>query len=456
MGSAHTTHTTSEPSRFGAPVLAQYGALIAARLQQRDPAWLKTLRAAAAERLQQRGLPGKQWESWHYSPADYWLHQFSENHALAPIAPDPERAQFVDELPAGHRIHFNHGYLVDQHVEHDDRDKFLLQPIAQLDPVEHAQLIAWLGTTGHADPIADLATALSPETWVLIVRPGVRLRHPILVAHLASRPGSHIGQLLVWAQGGAEATLIEHFSADAEAGNYLHCAHTAFKLDANSRITYARLNRDGAAAQHLGVFEAELARDARLQLQVLESASAARLANKVRNGVYVRLQEPNAEFVARGAFAATDSQHIDYHFTVDHNSDHGRSDILLQGLAADRSRGVVNGRIFIAKNTRANDGHFTTHNLLLSNDAEIDAKPELEIYADEVSCAHGATIGQLDEEQLLYLQTRGIDRADAIALLTEGFLKAGLLDCSNNSLNEFLLQQLLVAMPSAATREVAA
>lgn len=454
MGSAHTTHTTSEPSRFGAPVLAQYGALIAARLQQRDPAWLKALRESAAERLQQRGLPGRKWEGWHYSAADYWLHQFSENHALAPIAPDPERTQFADQLPAGHHIHFNHGYLVDQHIEHDDRDKFLLQPLAQLDPVEHAPLLDWLAASDQrVDPIADLATALAPETWVLIIKPGVRLRYPILVAHLASRAGSHIGQLIVWARGGAEATVIEHFSADATAGEYLHCAHTALRLDANSRVTYARLNRDGAAAHHLGVFEAELARDARLQLQVLESASGTHLENKVRNGVYVRLGEPNAEFIARGAFAATDAQHIDYHFTVDHNSDHGRSDILVQGLAADRSRGVVNGRIFIAQNTRANDGHFTTHNLLLSSDAEIDAKPELEIYADEVSCAHGATIGQLDEEQLLYLQTRGIERAQAIALLTEGFLKAGLLDCSNNSLNEFLLQQLLAAMPSPAANE---
>lgn len=454
MGSAQTT--SQQSSRFGQPVLEQYSALIAARLQQqRDPAWVKEWRTHAADRLQQRGLPGKRWESWHYSAADLWMHQFSEQHALAPIAPDAISAQFVDELPAGHRIHFNHGYLVDQHVEHDDRDKFLLQPLAQLDPIEHAQLIAWLGTTAPADPIADLAAALAPETWVLILKPGVRLRHPILVSHLASQPGSHIGQLLVWAQSGAEATLIEHFSAAATAGSYLHCAHTALKQDANSKIIYARINRDGAAAQHLGVFQAALARDSRLLLQVLESASAKTLANKVRNGIYVALDEPNAEFIARGAFAATDTQHIDYHFTVDHNSDHGRSDILMQGLAADRSRGVVNGRIFIAQNTRANDGHFTTHNLLLSNDAEIDAKPELEIYADEVSCAHGATIGQLDEEQLLYLQTRGIERSQAIALLTEGFLRAGLLDCSNNALNEFLLQQLLVAMP-ATVAEVAA
>lgn len=439
MGSAQT-----------ATALEQYGALIATRLQQqRIPAWLKQLRETALARLQHSGLPGKKWESWHYSAADFWLQQFSEQHALAPIAPDTEGARFDDELPQGHYIHFNHGYLVDQHIEHDDREKFVLQPLAQLDATKHAQLISWLGSVAHADPIADLATALAPETWVLIIKAGARIKHPILISHLASLPGSHIGQLLVWAQSGAEATVIEHFAAAPTAGSYLHSAHTALKLEANSKVIYARINRDGAQAQHLGVFEAELARDARLQLQVLESASGPLLTNKVRNGIYVRLNEPNAEFIARGAFAAGDEQHIDYHLTVDHNSDHGRSDILFQGLAADRSRGVINGRIFIAKNTRGNDGHFTTHNLLLSNNAEIDAKPELEIYADEVSCAHGATIGQLDEEQLLYLQTRGIDRARAIALLTEGFLKAGLLDCHNSSLNEYLLQQLLVAMPIA-------
>ncbi len=441
------------PAATQQPVLEQYGALIAARLQlQRDPAWLKQLREAALTRLRASGLPSKKWESWHYSAADFWLQQFSAQHSLAPIAPDTDSVRFIGELPSSHRIHFNHGYLVDQHIEHDDREKFSLLPLAQLDTSTHAALIAWLGSVTHADPLADLTTALAPETWVLIIKPGARIKQPILISHLASQAGSHLGQLLVWAQKGAEATVLEHFAATETAGAYLHCAHTAVKLEANCKLTYARINRDGANAQHLGVFEAELARDARLQLQVLESAAAPVLTNKVRNGIYVKLAEPNAEFIARGAFAASDEQHIDYHITVDHCSDRGRSDIVVQGLAADSSRGVVNGRIYIAKNTRGNDGHFTSHNLLLSNRAEIDAKPELEIYADEVSCAHGATIGQLDEEQLLYLQTRGIDRAAAIALLTEGFLKAGLLDCNNPALNEFLLQQLLVAVPAIEGR----
>lgn len=435
-----------------APILEQYSALIAARLQtQRDPAWLKALRETALARLQRSGLPNKHWESWHYSAADFWLTQFGEQHSLAPIAPDEAAVQAMPEVPTGHQLHFNHGYLVDQQLLPGERDKFALLPLAQLDPTEHAALIDWLGGATHADPLADLATALAPESWVLVVAAEERVKQPIVISQRNTQAGAQIGQLIIWLQAGAEATVVEQFTADDCSGAYLQHAHTALKLEQNSKLIYARSNRDGAAGQHLGVTEATLARDARLQLQVLENSEGAQ--QRVRNGIYVELAGTNAEFIARGAFAASAQQHIDYHFTVDHRGDRGRSDILMQGLAAGKSRGVINGRIHIAANTRGNDGHFTSHNLLLSNDAEIDAKPELEIYADEVSCAHGATIGQLDEEQLLYLQTRGIDRAQAIALLTEGFLKAGLLDCGNIELNAFLAQRLLASLPTAGAAQ---
>jgi Fe-S cluster assembly protein SufD len=248
----------------------------------------------------------------------------------------------------------------------------------------------------------------------------------------------------------SEATLIDCFAGTAEAGDYLGISHQLFKLERGSQLTYARLHREAASGQHLGVVEAAVGRDARLRLQALAStptdAGTEQPRTRLRNGFYVRLEGTGAECIGRGAFAAAGQQHIDYHFTLDHQGDHGRSDILMQAMATAKSRGVINGRIHIAANTRANDGHFTSHNLLLSADAEIDAKPELEIYADEVKCAHGATVGQLDDEQLLYLQTRGIDHPTAVTLLIEGFLKAGLLEWSQPELDEFFQQQLLAAL----------
>lgn len=425
-------------------VLEQYTQLIAARQQRRrDPDWLQQLRNSAQRRLEGAGLPGKHRESWHYSAVDLWLEQFGERHGLAPIAPDERIGTIPVELPAGHLIRFNHGYLADQQIRSEERELFALQPLADLEAGEHAALLQWLQGDGRSESLADLITALAPETWVLTVKPNARLQHPLVVSHMASQAGAHIGQLLVWMQPGAQATLLQDFSAAKDAGEYLNLAHTALLLERGSRLIYARLNRDGAAGQHLGVIEARVGQGAHLQLQALESGSGSDLRNRIRNGFHVQLAEAGAEFTARTAFAAGDRQHIDYHFNVEHCADHGRSDIVAQGLAAAKSRGVVNGRIYIATGTRNNDGHFTSHNLLLSADAEIDAKPELEIYADEVSCAHGATVGQLDEEQLLYLQTRGIDRATAVALMTEGFLQAGLLDCRNDELNEYLQQQLL-------------
>jgi len=306
-------------------ILEQYGELIAARLRQRDPAWLKQLRENASARLQQSGLPSRKWESWHYSPADFWLAQFAEKNPLAPITPDLA-AEHSSDLPAGHVIHFNHGYLVDQQVQSDERGAFSLLPLAQLDTKQYAALIEWLGALTPADPLANLALALAPETWVLVIEANTRVKQPIIFSHRNTKAGSQIGQLIVWMRAGAEATVIEHFAADASADEYLQYAHTATRLEANSKLIYVRVNRDSDRGQHLGTFDAQLARDAQLKLQVLENGCGAQQHNRIRNGVYIDLAEPNAEFIVRGAFAASDSQHVDYHFCVDHNSDHGRSE----------------------------------------------------------------------------------------------------------------------------------
>lgn len=420
-------------------------ALIATRLQQREPAWLQTVRAKARADLNTAGLPSKRRESWHYSAADLWLQQFDQQHGLTPIAADSESAA-ADEFASTTAIQFSHGALLAQEITAADRDALTLLPLAALDAQKHADIIEWLSQQKHADSLASLATALVQESHVLIVRAEQTLAHPIAVSHFTSQSGAQVGQLIVWIEANAQATVLETFSGKTDTQS-LQIAHTQIHLACGAKLTYARLQRDQSGAQHLGIVESDIGRDAQLRMQLLRGGKESSVSNqRQRNGVYVRLQENGAEFIARGAFAAAGSQHIDYHFTVDHNADHGRCDLQIQGIAGDNSRGVINGRIFIAKNTRANDGHFTSHNLLLSNAAEIDAKPELEIYADEVRCDHGATIGQLDEDQLLYMQTRGIDHAQAVALLTEGFLKAGLLDCGNPALNDYLQQQVLLSL----------
>ena len=423
--------------------LQPLNALIAARPSTQEPMWLQALRATAHAHFNAAGLPGKRWESWHYSAADIWLQQFNEQHGLAPVALG---ADAPAAFPSDNQLHFSHGHLSSKKLD----APITLLPLQHLDAEKHAALINWLGDYPHKDSLASLATALASESWVLIIPANAQIEQPICVSHHTTQPGAQIAQLIVWVEVGAKATLLETFSGD-DSHAALQIAHTQVQVGGNAKLTYARLNRDAQNSQHLGVFEADLQRDAQLRVQVLRGGDNVADANqKQRNGLYIRLQENGAEFIARGAFAAAGAQHIDYHLTVEHNADHGRCDMQVQGIAGGKSRGVVNGRIYIAKKTRDNDGHFTSHNLLLSNDAEIDAKPELEIHADEVRCNHGATVGQFDEDQLLYLATRGIDRAEAIALLTEGFLKAGLLETGTIALDEFLQQQLLASIGGGA------
>jgi len=423
-------------------LLEQLTALAAEQRPQRhEPAWLGERRAHAQQQLGKRGLPNKRLESWHYSAGDFWLQQFGERHSLAPLTP-AEQAVTDTALPAGHKLQFSHGYLVNQQITGNDRERVTLQPLSQIDDATRDALKVAFATDSSVDSLADLATALAPEPWLLTIAAGEKLEKPLLLSHLAAEAGLQISQLIVWVKENAEATLLESFNGGCD--DYLHIAHAKLKLERGAKLTYLRLQHEGEIAHHLGSVEASVGRDAALRVQLLlggERIDSER--NRIRVGFYISLDAPGAEFTARSAFAADAQQHVDFHFTVDHRADHGRSDVLVHGLADDKSRGVVNGRIHIAANTRGNDGRFTSHNLLLSNNAEIDAKPELEIYADEVACSHGATIGQLDEEQLLYLRTRGIDEQTAISLMKEGFLTSGLLDCGNAALNGFLREQLL-------------
>ncbi|MDX9873776.1 MAG: SufD family Fe-S cluster assembly protein [Spongiibacteraceae bacterium] len=434
------------------PVLQQFAELMAARRQQRrEPEWLQAWRDNACSALLASGLPNRRLESWHYSDADIWLQQYGERHALAPITPDTDALQIPRDEPPGDQLLFNHGYLTDEQLDNIDRDKLTLLPLADLSAAEHGELLTWLQERSSSDPLGHLVSALAPESWVLIVRAGTQVSRTVVLSQLSSRPGVQAGQLIIWVQRGAQATLLDDFRALDGCAEELTLSHVLLKLDADSRLTYVRLQRDSASSQHYGVVEGDVGRDALFRAQCLVGSVSAECgdqphSNRLRNGFYIRLAEPGAEFVARGAFAASDRQHIDYHLTVDHMSDHGRSDVLFQALAGDRSRAVINGRIHIGGGTRGNDGHFTSHNLLLSDTAEIDAKPELEIYADEVACSHGATIGQLDEEQILYLQSRGIERELAITLLMEGFLKSGMLEDLDEELARFLRGHLLASI----------
>ena len=169
----------------------------------------------------------------------------------------------------------------------------------------------------------------------------------------------------------------------------------------------------------------------------------------MRNDINVLLDLEDARCTLNGLFMVGGRQHVDYHTRIDHAKPHGASEEIYKGILDGRARGVFNGRVNVHPDAQKTDAHQSNNNLLLSRHAEIDTKPELEIYADDVKCSHGATVGQLDEQSLYYLRSRGIGERQARALLTYGFAREILERVELVPLRDKLTEELLERMPNA-------
>jgi Fe-S cluster assembly protein SufD len=181
-------------------------------------------------------------------------------------------------------------------------------------------------------------------------------------------------------------------------------------------VTHYKVQREAASGFHVST------------LQVHQHASSRFTSHSVslgaalsRHDINIDLAGPGAECSLDGLYMASGRQHVDYHTLIEHKVPHCTSREDYKGVLGGRGRGVFNGRVIVHEGAQKTDASQSNKNLLLSADAEIDTKPQLEIYADDVKCAHGATVGQLDERMVFYLRSRGLDHAQARALLTYGF-----------------------------------
>jgi Fe-S cluster assembly protein SufD len=175
----------------------------------------------------------------------------------------------------------------------------------------------------------------------------------------------------------------------------------------------------------------------------------------VRSDLNSRLQASGAETIFNGLYLVDGRQHVDNHTRIDHLAPDTRSDELYRGIISGHGHAVFNGKVVVAKHAVKTDAAQTNNNLLLSRQGEIDTKPELEIYADDVKCSHGATIGQLDEQALFYLRSRGLGLDEARGLLVGAFALAVLDRIVSPDLRVFARQQLSAVLPQSAVMESA-
>ncbi|MDQ6950317.1 MAG: Fe-S cluster assembly protein SufD [Mariprofundales bacterium] len=290
---------------------------------------------------------------------------------------------------------------------------------------------------------AKLARALADGGICLCIADGVELEQPILITHpeatgsSARLHGIHIGA-------GTNATLIDHFHGVAT-GAGVGTSLCQIRLQANAALDHYRIQQNSASHFHLGRIEIGQHRDSRYRLFAAELGSALS-----RLDLVTTLLEQGAECTLNGLMVLAGRQHADHHLHINHAAPHCRSRVHYRTVADDRARVVFNGAVRVAKGANGTDSAQTNANLLLSKRAQVDTKPELEIYNDDVKCAHGATVGQLDAEQLFYLQSRGIAKAEARQLLTIAFAEALLDTVAIPELRKVIEQAIMAKLPHGA------
>ncbi len=270
---------------------------------------------------------------------------------------------------------------------------------------------------GHA--LRALNTAFLEDGGAVRLGRGVDLDRPVHLMYVAD-PGQAPNRIvhprtLVVVGAGSRLTLVEAY---AGAGDAVYCTNavTEIVLEDDAELDHYRLVREGGGTFHIGTVQVHQARNSRYRSHSVTTGGAI-----TRVELNALLDGEGADCLLQGLYVAGGSQHVDSRTAIEHARPHGTSRELYKGVLNDRARAVFNGKIVVRKEAQKTDARQSNRNLILSRDAEIDSKPQLEILADDVRCAHGTTIGQLEEDELFYLRSRGLDAALARKLLVHGF-----------------------------------
>lgn len=222
--------------------------------------------------------------------------------------------------------------------------------------------------------------------------------------------------VLIIAESGSKATIVESYASTAK--SFTNAA-VQIVVEDNANLTHYRVQRDSAEAFHVGTTEVFVFGGGRYDSTNINLGGAIS-----RHDIDLKFKAEGGEAWVDGLYMLNGSQHADTHSIIDHMVPNCTSHQTYKGVLNDKSRGVFNGKVFVRENAHGTDAQQSNKNLLLSNDARVDTKPQLEIFNDDVKCAHGATVGQLEEEELFYLLTRGLPDTLARNLLTYGFAEA--------------------------------
>ncbi|MBB6244715.1 Fe-S cluster assembly protein SufD [Rhodanobacter sp. MP1X3] len=415
--------------------------------------WLDAVREENREAFAAGGLPDTRLEAWKYTT----LRALSQRRFANGDAHAQAREVDVSTLAlpgvAGPRLVFVNGrFRVDLSAIDTLPDGLTLQPLSQAlqgdaEPLRFA--LSRSASVRHvrdaSDAFARINAASANDGVVLRLAANQKITAPVQLVFIGAAAESDLAwhaRNVIELGEHAELSLVEQHITSGEP-SYLATLVSDIELREGAVLHHTLLQNTAVTASLIRRSSLRLHARSHATLHVLELGGAL-----VRHDLQAELIGDEAQLDTRGVFMPHGRQHIDTQLAIRHQALNTRSSSNWRGVASDRARGVFRGAMVVAPGADGSDASLSNKNLLLSPSAEIDTKPELEIYADEVKAAHGATVGQLDERALFYLRSRGILLADARALLTTAFCRAVLDDLPNETLREHLSELLIAQLPN--------
>ena len=380
------------------------------------PDWLKDLREGGIARFHDLGFPNMKQEAWRFT-------------SVAPIAEGsfelakpPARVPTLDEirpfllLEAGLRLVFVDGFFQRSlSTPLFDDVQSLAHVVAHRPDLVRQHLGKYVATQDR--PFSALNTAFVSDGAFVHVPAKAAIPEPIQLLFLASgnTPVVTHPRNLVVVEREARASIVETYAALDDHGYWTN-AVTEIVAGDGARVDYHRVQRESDRAYHVATTQSHQGRDSTLNLHFVAFGGAL-----ARHDIGAVLGGPGGKLILNGLYLLAGTQHADHHTTIDHAADHCESHEYFNGVLDGKSRGVFTGRIIVRPGAQKTDSKQTNNNLLLSGQAHADSQPQLEIYADDVKCTHGSTVGPLDPRALFYLRSRGVGEDDARRLLTYGF-----------------------------------
>ena len=397
-----------------------------------EPDTLRSLRNSAFKHYKEVGLPNRKWEGWQFTDFSALEKTSYRIASLQDLPPVPE---ILPTIANSNRILIINGHF--QEKLSVLPDKVTVQKLQHAYATNPELFNKMLGN--NSNPFHNLNTALMNSGLAIIVANNAIIEDPIHILYYTTgltEPIMSHPLFLIVAGADSETNIIEHYTGSTDI-QYWQNSVSNIKLSNNAVLHHTRIQEEDINGSHIADTTYSLEKDA--QLNAFHFASGSSL---YRQNILVNLADSGASSKVNGLCLAKDHQHLDQHIIINHLKENCISNQLFKYILSDTSSGIFNGRVIVSEGAQKTDAQQTTRNLLLSNSATAHSNPQLEIYADDVKCSHGSTTGQLDENAIFYMRSRGIDARIAQLLLINGFAKEVIETIPNANIGTYIDEKL--------------